>query len=134
MPRPNGDCRLAVRHRIGLADVGEVGDPARAVLFRVPHKKIVMEKTVARLREEYVNSDREALFEELKHFQPGEESVISYAQVASRLGLSESAIKSAIYRLRQRHCELLREEIADTVATPVGVDDEIRFLLTVLGG
>jgi hypothetical protein len=94
----------------------------------------VMEQTVARLRAEYVAGDREELFEELKHFQPGEETGRSYAEAAARLGLSESAVKSAIYRLRQRHRDLLREEIAQTVTMPAEVDEEIRYLITVMGG
>ena len=79
-------------------------------------------------------ADRTELFEELKNFQPGEEAGRSYAEVAARLGLSESAVKSAIYRLRQRHRDLLREEIAHTVATPGEVDEEIRYLIEVMGG
>jgi RNA polymerase sigma-70 factor (ECF subfamily) len=94
----------------------------------------VMEQTVARLRAEYAAADRTELFEELKNFQPGEEAGRSYAEVAARLGLSESAVKSAIYRLRQRHRDLLREEIAHTVATPSEVDEEIRYLIEVMGG
>jgi len=94
----------------------------------------VMEQTVARLREEYAAADRAKLFEELKQFQQGEEAQRSYAEVAARLGLTESAVKSAIWRLRQRHRDLLREEIAHTVATPAGVDEEIRYLISVLGG
>jgi len=94
----------------------------------------VMEQTVARLRQEYVAAGRAELFEELKHFQPGEEAGPAYAEVAVRLGLTESAVKSAIWRLRQRHGDLLREEIAQTVATPGEVDEEIRHLIAVLGG
>ncbi len=94
----------------------------------------VMEQTVTRLREEYVAADRAELFEELKHFQAGEEAGRSYAEVATRLGLTECAVKSAIWRLRQRHGDLLREEIAHTVATPAEVDEEIRHLIAVLGG
>ncbi len=94
----------------------------------------VMEQTVERLRREYVVAGRAELFEELKHFQPGEEAVRSYAEVAARLDLTESAVKSAIYRLRQRHGDLLREEIAQTVATPGEVDEEIRYLIAVMGG
>jgi RNA polymerase sigma factor (sigma-70 family) len=94
----------------------------------------VMEQTVMRLRAEYLASDREELFENLKQFQSGEETDRSYAQVAERLGLSESAVKSAIYRLRQRHRDLLRDEIAQTVATPAEVDAEIRYLVSILSG
>lgn len=93
----------------------------------------VMQKTVARLREEYVAADRTELFDDLKHFQPGEEAGLRYAEVAVRLGLSESAVKSAIYRMRQRHRELLREEIAQTVATPMDVDEEIRTPTITMG-
>jgi RNA polymerase sigma-70 factor (ECF subfamily) len=94
----------------------------------------VMEQTVARLREEYAAAGRAELFDALRQFQPGEEPGQSYAEVATRLGLTESAVKSAIWRLRQRHRELLREEIAHTVATPADVAEEIRYLLGVLGG
>ena len=94
----------------------------------------VMEQTVARLRAEYVAADRAELFDALKQFQPGEEAERSYSEVAARLGLTESAVKSAIWRLRQRHRDLLREEIAHTVATPADVDEEIRYLITVMGG
>jgi len=94
----------------------------------------VMEQTVTRLRKEYVMAGRAELFDALRQFQPGEDAGQSYAEVATRLGLTESAVKSAIWRLRQRHRDLLREEIAHTVATPADVDGEIRHLLSVLGG
>jgi DNA-directed RNA polymerase specialized sigma24 family protein len=94
----------------------------------------VMEQTVAHLRDEYVAAGRAELFDALRQFQPGEDAGQSYAEVATRLGLTESAVKSAIWRLRQRHRDLLREEIAHTVATPADVDGEIRHLLSVLSG
>ncbi len=92
----------------------------------------ILERTVARLQAEYVAADRGELYDELKHFQPGEDAGRSYAEVAARLALSEGAVKSAIYRLRQRHRDLLREEIAQTVATPSEVDEEIRYLISMM--
>ncbi len=94
----------------------------------------VMAQTVARLRQEYVAAGRAELFEELKHFESGGEANASYRDVAQRLDLSESAVKSAIFRLRRRHRELLRAEVAQTVATYADVDDEIRHLISVLSG
>jgi hypothetical protein len=36
--------------------------------------------------------------------------------------------------MRQRHGQLLREEIARTVATPAEIHEEIRYLIGILGG
>jgi len=68
----------------------------------------------------------------LKDIQPGEHGESSYADIGARLGLAEGTVKSAVHRLRRRHRELLREEIAQTVARPEEIDKEIRNLLTVL--
>jgi len=92
----------------------------------------VMERALSRLREEYVAGGKEALFEQLKEIQPGEHGESSYAEIGARLGLAEGTVKSAVHRLRRRHRELLREEIAQTVARPEEIDEEIRNLLTVL--
>ena len=62
----------------------------------------------------------------------GEGANQSYTEIAVRLGLTEGAVKSAVYRLRQRYQSLLREEIARTVATGEDVEDELRHLFTVL--
>jgi RNA polymerase sigma-70 factor (ECF subfamily) len=121
----------SAEERYGLEPLTEL---TPEVIFDRRWALTVMEQTVARLRAEYVAADRTELFEELRHFQAGEETSRSYAEVAARLGLSESAVKSAIYRLRQRHRDLLRQEIAQTVATPAEVEGEIRYLIAVMGG
>ena len=46
--------------------------------------------------------------------------------------MSDAATRTAVHRLRRRYAELLREEIAATVAGPEEVDGEIRFLLAAL--
>ena len=55
-------------------------------------------------------------------------------EAAVRLGVSESAFKSMIHRLRKRHGELVREEIAHTVPTAAEIDEELRYLVAVLRG
>ena len=101
-------------------------------IFERRWAQTVMERALNRLRGEYVAGGREALFEQLKDIQPGEHGESSYAEIGARLGLAEGTVKSAVHRLRRRHRELLREEIAQTVARPEEIDEEIRNLLTVL--
>jgi len=46
--------------------------------------------------------------------------------------MTENAVRQAFYRFRQRYQALLREEIANTVATPGDIEDELRHLIAVL--
>ncbi len=52
-----------------------------------------------------------------------------YRDVAAELGMTESAVKVSVHRLRKRYASILREEVTRTVSTPQGVDEELRFLL-----
>jgi RNA polymerase sigma factor (sigma-70 family) len=88
----------------------------------------VLQAVLGRLRKEF-DGDK---FDVLKQFLFGDRGEVSYAEAAARVGLSEAATKSAIYRLRQRYGELFSDEISQTVLHPEDVDDEIRYLLTVL--
>ena len=102
-------------------------------LFERRWAETVLQQALQRLRGEYEAGGKAALFERLKDMQPGEHGALSYAAVGGQLGMTEAAIKSAVHRLRQRHRELLREEIARTVTRPEEIDEEIRYLLRVLG-
>ena len=64
----------------------------------------------------------------MKGFLTGSDDEQSYAEVGARLRMSAGAIKVAVHRLRRRYRNLLREEIAHTVAGPEEVDEEIRAL------
>ena len=103
------------------------------VLFERSWAATLLERATGRLREEYQAAGRAELHEQLTEFQLDASQPRAYAEVAAQLGLSESAVKSAIHRLRQRHLQLVRDEIAQTVASPAEVDEEIRYLLSVVG-
>ena len=89
---------------------------------------VVLEK----LQAEFDGGGRAGRFEALKGFLLGDGEVQSYAETATRLGISESAVKSGIHRLRQRYGDLLRGEIAQTVETDADVEMEISHLLKIL--
>ena len=74
---------------------------------------------------------REGFFEELKDVLTGA-AITNYAEKARSLGVTESVIKVSVHRMRGRMRELLREEVAQTVADTGAIDDEIQHLFTVL--
>ncbi len=104
------------------------------VLFERSWVATLMERAADRLREEYRAAGRGELHEQLTEFRLDASQERAYAEVAAQLGLSQSAVKSAIHRLRQRHLQLVRDEIAQTVADPAELEEEIRYLLGVIGG
>jgi RNA polymerase sigma-70 factor (ECF subfamily) len=57
-----------------------------------------------------------------------------YRDIAEELGMTESAVKVSVHRLRKRYGAILREEVLRTVAAPDAVDEELRFLLEALSG
>lgn len=92
----------------------------------------VLERALGRLRREHEDLDRGREFARLEGFLTGEEAKAPYREVARELGTSEGAVKTRVHRLRQRFGQLLRAEIAETVANPEDVDDEVRHLLGVI--
>lgn len=75
-------------------------------------------------------SNRTALFKELEGLISLAAPVAPYEEIACRLGLSESAVKSAAHRLRQEFRTVVRSLVAETVANESEIDDEIRHLFT----
>jgi RNA polymerase sigma-70 factor (ECF subfamily) len=92
----------------------------------------VLEQVLSRLRGEFVKTERAGLFDELKIFLSADDRQVSYAEIGLRTGLKESTVKVSVHRLRRRYGELLRAEIAGTVADPGEVEDEVRHLIAVL--
>jgi RNA polymerase sigma-70 factor (ECF subfamily) len=92
----------------------------------------LLEQALASVQAEYDRTGKANLLNKLRGFLLGEKSVVTYAQVATEVGLSEGAVKVAVHRLRQRFREALRREIAHTVAGPEEVEEEIRQLFAAL--
>ena len=85
------------------------------------------------LHSQYAAAGKDALFEALQTFVWGSDTSLSYADVAAQLAMTEGAVKTAVYRLRGRYRQVLCGEIAQTVADPADVDDEVRRLFAVFG-
>ena len=61
-------------------------------------------------------------------------ALVKIGELAAKLGSTEAALKMAVSRLRQRYGELLRAEIANTVASPKDIDEEMAAFLRALSG
>jgi RNA polymerase sigma-70 factor (ECF subfamily) len=92
----------------------------------------LLDEVLRRLRSEYEQDGRSELFAALHPCLVGDRNSQPYAELAVKLGITEGTVKSAVHRLRQRYRQLLRDEIAHTVAAPGEVDEELRHLFTVL--
>ena len=110
----------------------EPADPMTAeMIYERRWALTVLERVLSRLKDEYLAAGNAALFDSLKQLLPDEPGSPSQAEIAARLGMTENAVRQAFYRFRQRYQSLLREEIANTVATPGDIEDELRHLIAV---
>lgn len=103
--------------------------PAQA--FERRWASVLLEGVFRRLEREFAETGRQDLYDQLQPHLWGDEDALPYTQLAAQLHTSEAAVKMAALRLRRRFREILREDIAQTVATPDEVDDEIRHLMDV---
>jgi len=93
----------------------------------------LLERVTEQLRSEYAEANKRDLFDQLRPHLQGDRSGPAYATVATQCGMSEGAVKVAVHRMRHRYGELLWQEIARTVSSPAEVDEELRYLISVVG-
>jgi len=88
----------------------------------------LLETVVQRLHREYESTGRGALFLELRFTIAMEGREAPYPEIAARLGMSEETLRVAVHRLRKRYRQMLRDEIAHTVAAESEVTGELEYL------
>ncbi|HZE56485.1 MAG TPA: sigma-70 family RNA polymerase sigma factor [Chthoniobacterales bacterium] len=101
-------------------------------LFDLRWAATVVEQALRRLREECESQGKLRAFEALRPCLGAEREDVSYPTLSQTLGVPEATVKRLVHRLRQRYRNLLRDEVAETVADPAEIDDEIRHLCGVL--
>jgi len=90
----------------------------------------LLEGVLNRLAAEFQSQDQARLFTELRGYLSGDARHVPYSEVASRLAMSEGAVRIAVHRLRKRYAELFRDELLKTVASPEDLEDEVHHLVS----
>ena len=93
----------------------------------------LLSQALSRLREEFVAAKKTGEFDELKTFLSNPTTAGAYDASAVKLGVPADAIAVKVHRLRHRYGELIRAEIAQTVATPAEIDEELQHLFNAIG-
>ena len=101
-------------------------------VFDVRWAATVAEQALRRLQEECEAHKRPRVFDVLSGALTADRGDITYEPLARELAVKPAEVKTLLHRLRQRYRELLRAEIAETVADPADVDEEVRYLVAAL--
>lgn len=112
----------------------EPEDPATPErLFERRWALTLLDRVLRRLEDEHARAGKANTFAGLKEFLTAGRGSRPYRRVAEELAMTEGAVKVAVHRLRRRYRELLKEEIAQTVADPAEIDDELCELFAAVG-
>ena len=91
-----------------------------------------MKPVLNRLRNDYAKGGKGAAFHVLETCLIGSRDTQPYDALGAELGMSESAARVAVCRLRERYRKCLKAEVAHTVASAAEVGEELRHLLRVM--
>ena len=136
----NEAARAGRQKRAGKKEIFSLDDPTQTVpepsceaetirLYEESWASEVMCRSLARLREKFRGENRAKLFVVLEPFL-GDPNVSQDA--ARALGSSIGALRTAVSRLRKQFGEQIRLEIARTVLAPHLIEEEFRYLRSVL--
>ena len=88
----------------------------------------LLRDALEQLKEDFASQDRARLFELLKPTLTPGASCKPYSEISEIVGMSESNIKVAVHRLRDKFRQKVRLLVADTVGDPNEIDEEISNL------
>jgi RNA polymerase sigma-70 factor (ECF subfamily) len=113
-----------------LGTVASSDTPER--VFERRYAEALLARAFERLavQERAASPERAERFEALRPHLSGEGP--AQAETAATIGVSATALKVALHRLRARLRETIRAEVAETLSDPAGVDEEIRSLVSAL--
>ena len=107
-------------------------EPAADVLFDREWATALLDRALGTLQAEAEAQGNRREFDTLKPWLTGGGADKKQADAAHDLNASETAVRVAIHRLRRRFREVVKGEIAQTVAEPADVAGELQHLIAAL--
>ena len=92
----------------------------------------LLDQAVEQLANDYEADGKGRYFEHLKVYLTADSNAPSYAETAEKLKISETTIKVAIFRLREKYRATIRNLVAQTLNNNESLDSEIDELLAAL--
>jgi RNA polymerase sigma factor (sigma-70 family) len=94
----------------------------------------LLRRATQRLEREQAARGNSEIFQTLRPFlgDEGTRADMSYEGAAHALNIGLATLKTLIHRLRRRHAQLLREEVAQTVLDPNDIETEVHALCDAL--
>jgi RNA polymerase sigma-70 factor (ECF subfamily) len=108
--------------------VAATNEPSPDKAFDREWAVALLARVIERLQGECTTDGKAKLFDQLKTFLTAGKAESAQRDVANALGMEEGAVRVAVHRLRKRYRQLLRDEIAHTLADAAMVDEEMRAL------
>ncbi len=105
-------------------------DPAKA--FERRWAATLLDRAMARVREEYSARGTADLYNALEPFLTDQAERGDYGPAAAKLRMTNGATRTAATRLRKSFRKALRDEVGRTVGSQGEIDGEISYLFTVL--
>jgi DNA-directed RNA polymerase specialized sigma24 family protein len=117
--------------RLSMPEQAMTSWPAERI-FDLRWAATVVERSLRRLAEECEAHGRRRVFDVLSGSLMAERTEVSIPELSRRLGLAEGPVKRLLHEMRQRYRGLLREEVADTLDESESIDEEVRYLCSVM--
>lgn len=107
-----------------------VDDVTPETLYERRWALLLLKRTMNEVRDQMAALGKGDLYEALNHTLGGAGPAKPHAEIAKALGMTENAVTQAAHRMRKSYREKLRAAIAETVASPDDIEDEVQHLLS----
>lgn len=88
----------------------------------------LLNRVFEEVRTYYLAKGQEDIFDQLHQYLPPRQRGSDYREAGAQLGMKGSSVRVALFRMRQRYAETLRQKILKTVSSEEEVAEEIRAL------